>query len=119
MVRPGKSPEEVEGLISEEVARLVSAPVTDKELMRVRTATRRNALFPRESVLSTAISLADNTALYNDPNRINSEPEKRLAVTAAEIEKAAKAHLRNSNRVVIVSQPAAAAPPRPAAPKQN
>ena len=71
-------------------------------------------------MLSTAISLADDTALYNDPNRINSEPEKRLAVTAADIEKAAKTYLQNANRVVIVSQPAAAAAaPRPAAPKQN
>jgi zinc protease len=121
LVRPGKSPDEVEGLISEEVARLVSAPVSEKELVRVRTATRRSTLFPRENVLSTAISLADDTALYNDPNRLNSEPEKRLAVTAADIERAAKAHLKNSNRVVIVSQPAAAAAaaPRPGAPKQN
>ena len=87
----------------------------------MRTATRRSTLFPRENVLSTAISLADDTALYNDPNRLNSEPEKRLAVTAADIERAAKAHLKNSNRVVIVSQPAAAAAaaPRPGAPKQN
>jgi predicted Zn-dependent peptidase len=119
LVRPGKSADEVEGLISEEVARLVSAPVSEKELVRVRTATRRSTLFPRESVLSTAITLADDTALYNDPNRINSEPEKRLAVSPEDIEKAAKAYLKNSNRVVIVSQPAAAGAPRPAAPGQN
>ena len=33
-----RRPEEVEGLISEEIARLVSEPVTEKELERVRTA---------------------------------------------------------------------------------
>jgi zinc protease len=117
-VRPGKRPEEVEGLISEEVANLVATPVTEKELLRTRTATRRSMLFPRENVLSTAISLADDTALYNDPNRINAEPEKRLAVTAADIEKAAKQYLRTANRIVVVTQPAAAGAPRPAA-KQN
>ncbi len=115
MVRPGKSAQEVEGLISEEIARLVSAPVTDQELNRVRVATRRSALFPRESVLSTAVSLADGAALYDDPNRMNTEPDKRMAVTAADIQKAAQKYLRTANRVVIVTQPAAA----PAAARKN
>ena len=117
MVRPGKTAEEVEGLISEEVARFVSSPVTDKELERTRASILRGAVAPRESALSTAISLADNAALYNDPNRINTEYEKRMSVSAADIQKAAQAFLRNANRVVIITQPAgAAAPP---APKKN
>ena len=116
MVRPGKDPAEVEGLISEEIAKFISEPVTDKELAKARTGIRRSMLFPRESVLSTAISLADDTALYNDPNRINTEPEKRLAVTAGQIQQAAKTYLRNANRVVIVTKPAAAGS-RPAAPR--
>jgi predicted Zn-dependent peptidase len=33
-----------------------------------------------------------------------------MAVTAADIQKAAKAHLTNSNRVVFVTTPAAGAP---------
>jgi len=115
-VRPGKTPEEVDGLISEEIARLISEPVTDRELLRARTAIRRSVLIPRESVLSIAIALADSTALYNDPGRINTEPEKRLAVSAADIQKAAKTYLRAANRAVVVSVPAPAAA-RPAAPK--
>jgi predicted Zn-dependent peptidase len=81
--------------------------VTQKELEKVRVATRRSSLFPRESVLSIAVSLADGAAVYNDPNRINSEPEKRMAVTAEDIQKAAQKHLRTSNRVVLITQPAA------------
>jgi zinc protease len=115
MVRPGKDPAEVEGLISEEIAKFLSEPVTDEELAKARTGIRRSMLFPRESVLSTAVSLADDTALYSDPNRFNTEPEKRLAVSADEIQKAAKTYLRNTNRVVIITNPAAAAR-RPAAP---
>ncbi len=118
MVRPGKTPEEVEALISEEIARLNSEPVTDKELLRVRTLIRRGAISPRESNLNIAISLADDAALYNDPNRINTESEKRLAVTAADIQKAAKTYLRTANRAVVVTMPAAAAMPKPPA-KRN
>ncbi|MES1258486.1 MAG: insulinase family protein, partial [Acidobacteriota bacterium] len=119
MVPPGKDPAEVEGLISEEIAKFLSEPVTDRELAKARTAIRRSMLFPRESVLSTAISLADNAALYNDPDRFNTEPEKRLAVTAEEIQAAAKKYLRNANRVVIVTEPAAPAARPPAAKPGN
>jgi zinc protease len=115
MVLPGKDPAEVEGLISEEIAKFLSEPVTATELGKTRTAIRRSMLFPRESVLSTALALADDTALYNDPNRFNTEPEKRLAVSAEDIQSAARKYLRNANRVVVVTNPAAA--PRPAAPK--
>jgi predicted Zn-dependent peptidase len=121
MVRPGKTPEEVEGLISEEIAKFLSEPVTDKEMKRVRMAIRRTALVGgRESVLSMAINFADSTALYNDPNRINSEYEKRLAVTAADIQKAAQKYFRQANRVLVVSVPAGGPPGRSAAPpRQN
>jgi len=112
-VRPGKTPEEADALISEEIAKVVSAPVTDKELERARASIRRDAIGPRESTLSTAVSLADGAALYNDPNRINTEYAKRLAIGAADIQKAAKAYLRTGNRVVIVTQPAASGAPAP------
>ena len=122
MVRPGKTPEEVEGLISEEVAKFLSEPVTEKEMKRVRMSIRRTALVGgRESVLSMAANLADSTALYNDPNRINTEYEKRLAVTPADIQKAAQKYMRQANRVVVVSVPAGGGPPMrgAASPKQN
>jgi zinc protease len=116
MIRPGKTPAEVDGMISEEIARLVSQPITDKELQRARTQIRRGAVSGRESMLNIAVSLADNAALYNDPNRVNTESEKRLAVTAADIQKAAKAYLRAANRVVVTTVPAAA-PAQPPAKK--
>jgi zinc protease len=118
MVRPGKTPEEVEGLISEEIAKVLAEPVTAKELERARVGMRRSAVSPRGSVLSLAISLADDAALYNDPGRINSEYEKRLAVTPADMQKAAKTYLRTANRVVVISKPAAMGAPTPM-PKQN
>jgi zinc protease len=107
MVQPGKTPEEVEGLLTEEIARLNAEPVSENELKRVRASVRRGSMGPRENVLSMAVSLSDGAALYDDPNRINTEPERRMAVTAADIQKAAKAYLRTSNRVVVVTVPAA------------
>jgi zinc protease len=110
MVRPGQDPKEVETLVTQEIAKLAEEPVTDKELAKVRTSIRRGQASSRESQLNVAITLADDAALYDDPNRINTEAEKELAVTAADIQKAAKAYLRTSNRVVVLSVPAAKAP---------
>jgi len=106
MVRPGKDPQEVKNLIAEEIAKLVAEPVTDKELAKARIGIRRSQVGSRQSELNIAINLADDAALYNDPNRINTESEKRLAVTAADIQKAAKTYLKTSNRVTVVSVPA-------------
>jgi predicted Zn-dependent peptidase len=117
MVQPGKTPEQAESLFSEEISRLSAEPVTDQELQRVHSAIRRNIASSRESVLSTAVTLADDTALFNDPNRINTENEKRLAVSAADIQNAAKSYLRTANRVVVVSIPSPpAVPPGAGAP---
>jgi predicted Zn-dependent peptidase len=103
-VRPGHTPEEVEGLISEEVSRLHAEPVTGKELERVRMSLRRGAE-NRLTALSRAQALADAAAVYNDPNRVNTELEQELAVTAPDIQRAARAALLTANRVVVVTTP--------------
>ena len=105
-IAPGKTPEEVEGLISEEIARLHAEPVSDKELQRVRINLRRSAE-ARLTALSRAQALADAAAVFNDPNRVNSEIDAQLAVAPADIQKAAKASLSTANRVVVVTVPAA------------
>ncbi|HTP32196.1 MAG TPA: pitrilysin family protein [Candidatus Acidoferrales bacterium] len=104
-LRPGKTPEEVEGLIGEEIARLHSEPVTGKELARVRLNLRR-AAEQRITALARAQALADAAAVFNDPERVNSDPEGQMAVTAADIQRAAKADLLTANRVVLITQPA-------------
>jgi zinc protease len=104
-------------LIGEEIAKLQAAPVTDKELKRVRTNARRSAVAMRESALSRAITLADSASMYGDPNRINTNTDKLAAVTASDIQRVAKAYLRNDNRVVMTTFPDAAPPGTPAAAK--
>jgi predicted Zn-dependent peptidase len=104
-LRPGKTAAEVEGLISEEIAKLDAEPVTAKELQRVRISLRRSAEL-RLTALSRAQALADDAAVYDDPNRINTELDYQLAITAADIQRAAKARLLASDRVVVVTLPA-------------
>src|SRR5215831_5391400 len=107
-LRPGTKPEEVEGLIGEEIARLHSEPVTAKELGRVRVNQLR-AAENRLTALSRAQALADAAAVYDDPNRVNTEPERVMAISAADIQRAAKANLNKANSVVVITQPAGGA----------
>jgi predicted Zn-dependent peptidase len=104
-LRPGKTVEEVEGLIGEEIARLHSEPVTAKELGRVRINLRRSAE-SRITVLSRAQALADAAAVFDNPDKVNTDIDQQLAVTAADITRAAKQHLTTANRVVLVTNPA-------------
>lgn len=113
--RPGKTPEEVEALIGEEIARLQSELVTEKELLRARNMARRSAVQMRESSLYLAFQVADYAVYYNDPNLINTRLDKQLAVKAADIQRVAKAYLNNNQRTVIYTLPAAAGGKAPAA----
>ena len=107
-VRPGKKIDEAEAAITEEVTKLQAGAVTADELQRVRTTARRGAVNVRESALGRAQSLADNAVLYNDPNRINTNPDKISAVTAADVQRVAAKYLQTTNRVVVHTLPEAA-----------
>jgi len=104
-LQPGKSPQEAEGLIAEEIARLDAEPVSEQELQRARVSLRR-AAENRVTALSRAQALADAAAVYDDPNRVNTETDAQMSVTAADIQKAARASLVKANSVVVVTTPA-------------
>ena len=106
MVRGGKTPQDAEALINEEIERLHKELVTEQELKKARSMARRGAIGSRESSLNRAIRLADDAVLYNDPNRLNTTLDKQLAVTAEDIQRVAKTYLRTTNRTVIHTVPA-------------
>jgi zinc protease len=112
-VRGGKDIKEAEAALNEVLAAASTAPVTEQELQRVRASARRSDVGMRESALNRAQSLADNAALYNDPNRINTLSARLTAVTAADMQRVARTYLRPTNRVVMHTLPGAGAPPAP------
>jgi len=70
----------------------------------VRVSLRRSAE-NRITALSRAQALADAAAVYDDPNRVNTETDAQMSVTAADIQKAVKGSLVKANSVVVVTTP--------------
>jgi zinc protease len=112
-VRAGKDVKEAEAALTAVIEAAPTAPVTEQELQRVRSASRRSDVSMRESALNRANTLADYAVLYNDPNRINTLSARLTAVTAADLQRVARTYLRPTNRIVMHTLPGAGTPPVP------
>jgi len=110
ILRQGKSPVEVESVIDQELANLLSEPVAAKELLRARNIARRSMAQLHESTLLRAIRLADDALLYDDPARINTVLRKQLGVSDLDVKRVARIYLRKANRAVLYTSPANSRP---------
>jgi predicted Zn-dependent peptidase len=105
-VRPGVDPAVVERAFEEELERLGREPVTDDELARARALIETYELEALQRVDERADRLAMYATLLDDPDMINRQLGRYLAVTKADIQAAAAAVLRPDNRAVLTYMPA-------------
>jgi len=110
MIRPGKTFEEVEKLVYDEIDRLANEPVSDEELGKVRMMMRRQQASSLQGTLNRAAQLADYMAVEGDPNLINTYQDKFNSVTKADIQRVARTYLKATNRTVITTTPKPQAP---------
>ncbi len=108
-VRPGVDPALVEHAYEEELERLGREPVTDDELARAHSLIETYELEALQRVDERADRLSTYAALLDDPDLINRQLGRYLAVGKAEIQAAAAEALRPENRVVLTYMPAAEA----------
>ena len=114
-VRPGVDPDVVERAFEEELGRLGREPVTADELARARALIETFELEALQRVEERADRLAMYATLLDDPDMINRQLGRYLAVTPADIQSVAAEVFRPDNRVVLTYVPAAA----PAATGEN
>jgi len=106
--RPGKTLEEVEKAIEDEIARIQKEPPAEAEMRKVRNSYRSNAVSMRESSLSLATQLGQYAVYFNDPNLINTRLDKIMAVTPADVQRVANKYFVQNERTVIYTKPVAA-----------
>jgi zinc protease len=106
--KPNFTGDQIVSQIQDEIAKLQAAPVDDKELERVKTQVRAGAIKEMQSSQNRAEALAQFQLADGDPNLINTELDRILAVTPAQIQAAAKKYLTPDKRAVLEIQPAPA-----------
>jgi zinc protease len=96
--------------VQDEISKLQNEPVSAKELERVKTFIRSTGIRDLQSPLSRARALAQYELIEGNPDRINSDMEAKLAVTAEQIQAAARKYLKADVRTVLSIVPAPKAP---------
>ena len=113
-VRPGKSLAQVEKLVYDEIERIKSDPVASWELEKVRMQSRRQRAQDLYSTQFRAILLGHYAVYYDDPGLINTVQSKIAQVTKDDLQRVARAYLKETNRTVVTTVPKAGAVEAPA-----
>jgi predicted Zn-dependent peptidase len=108
-VVPGVDPAVVEAAFEEELDLLGREPVTEDELARAHALIETYELEALQRVDERADRLSSYATLLDDPDMINRQLGRYLAVGAKEIQAVAAEVLRPENRVVLTYVPAAQA----------
>ncbi len=106
LFKPSFTPQQIVGQAQEEIAKIQKDGVDAKELDRARTLLRSERITALQSSLHRAQLLGKYEILDGAPELINTELEKFLAVTPAEIQAAAKKYLTPERRTVLQILPA-------------
>jgi zinc protease len=104
--RPGKDLAEIEKLFYEEIERVKNESVADWEIEKVRVQLRRQRIQRLQSSLQRAVQLGQFAASYNDPTLLNEMWQRLARVGKAEVQRAAREYLKETNRTVINTLPA-------------
>jgi zinc protease len=106
----GKSAEEGEKALLAELKRLQTETISAAELEKAKNQVITERLKARETSNGKAFALGEAAVLLGDANRVNSDNERLLAVTAEDIQRVMKKYFTEKNRVVIHYLPKASPP---------
>jgi zinc protease len=106
LYKPNFKAADIVGQVQDEIARVQNEGVDVKELDRMRTLFRAQRIGTLQSALSRARLLGKYEILDGHPEIINTEMDKFMAVTPAQIQAVAKKYLVASKRDVLEIQPA-------------
>ena len=112
--RPGTDLATLEKLIYQDIERLQNEEIADWELSKVQMQLRRQRAQQRYSTRARANAFGHYAVYYNDPELINSVHQKYNQVTKNDLQRVARAYLKETQRTVVTTMPkraAAQAPP--------
>jgi predicted Zn-dependent peptidase len=99
--KPGRPTEEICRTIKEEIARLAAEGPSAEEMEKLRNTLLNDSVRGRQTTMYRAQRLAEYTLYDGDPHLINTEIERYLAVTPAEIRDVVARYLDTDNHAFI------------------
>jgi zinc protease len=107
-VRPEATIDAVEAGLFDELARIGREPISGDELARAKALIETDELAALQRVTDRADRLSMYATLMDQPDEINRQLERYLAVTAEDVQAASQELLVAANRVVLTYVPAEA-----------
>jgi zinc protease len=104
-VANGKNPADVENSLKAEVKKLQDTPVTAAELEKAKNQLLTSELRSRETNLGKSQTLGDAVVLLGDANRVNTDLQRLMAVTANDVQRVAKKYFTDNNRYIFYYLP--------------
>ncbi len=98
-------PEELEQAMDQEYAKLMDNLISEEEFQKLRNQVETDFVSRNSGVAGIAESLANYQVYFGDANLINTEIDRYMKVTRADIQKAAQKYLKNTNRVSLYYLP--------------
>jgi len=105
IVNSGVTPDDLENAINEEIAKAQTEELTDREFEKLRNKMENDFVSSNSTMAGIAESLSDYHMYFGDANLINTEIDRYMAVTKADIKRVAKQYLTKENRVVLYFLP--------------
>jgi zinc protease len=102
---PGKDQAQIEALCNQEIERIASEGVPDKELERVRMSAIRSRGLNLVSTLVRSVMVGRLEASIGNPEAVNQWEDGEQHLSSAELSRVAKRYLTPANRVVLAVQP--------------
>lgn len=101
----GVSPDSLERLLLAEIAAIRERGVTEEEVVKARNDYRSGRIFGMQTTMSVSQQLQHYAHYHSSLEEIQSEPEKFMAVTGADIQRVARTYLVPENSLTIVILP--------------
>jgi len=106
----GVTSDSLDQLIGAELRRVATEGVSEAELTKAKNTVRARQIFERQRALNVAEGIQTASLFLGDPNAVNTELQRYMAVTRADIQRVAQQYLRPQNSTVILIKPATPQP---------
>ena len=105
LVNMGVSPADLEKAIYAEVEKVKTTQISDAEFQKLRNKVENDFVTGNSTMAGIAENLANYHVYFKDANLINTEIDRYMQVTPADLQRVAQKYLTPENRVVLTYLP--------------